>query len=184
MKAILKINYMDNKSEEQALSYPLKDYRSDFRHRVLEIKDGDFMTHEDGVVFIYKENAGDYAHYYAYAKLRTEELYFNDECYNRYYGNLSECDFSTPDEIERFNKLLEGEGEEWDAENKQFVKRRWRTEEGGEYFMIDFLSLKIFNVNEDNDFADNNNYSFGNYFQTKEEAEAKLKQIREVLKNE
>ena len=54
--------------------------------------------------------------------------------------------------------------------------KRWRAEEGGDYFCIDYGHVAL--STEEGDTVDDCRYNSGNYYRTREEAEFKLKSER------
>ena len=84
----------------------------------------------------------------------------------------------TPEEFQaEFEKL----GYVYDFETHTAHKKRWRANRGCEYFF--FSSL--LEVHTDIDIyasLDNKRYNIGNYFKTKEDAEAKVNEIKKLLK--
>lgn len=64
---------------------------------------------------------------------------------------------------------------------KYGVEKRWRAEKGDKYY---FISGSSFYIEDDYDMRDNiddERYEIGNYFKTKELAEKKVKEIKELL---
>lgn len=84
----------------------------------------------------------------------------------------------TPEEFQsEFEKL----GYVYDFETHTASKKRWRAEECCRYY---FFS-NLLEVKSDNDVYagfDNVRYDVGNYFKTKEDAEAKVNEIKKLLK--
>lgn len=66
---------------------------------------------------------------------------------------------------------------------KEFTIKRWRAKKGGKYFYTNHIYGIGFSFEHDC-MEDCERYDLGNYFETKEEAEAKAKQIRAVLRGE
>ena len=84
----------------------------------------------------------------------------------------------TPEEFQaEFEKL----GYVYDFETHTAHKKRWRAEKGCEYY---FFSNRL-EVNADIDIyvgLDNQRHNIGNYFKTEEDAEAKVNEIKKLLK--
>lgn len=84
----------------------------------------------------------------------------------------------TPEELQaEFDKL----GYVYDFETHTASKKRWRANKGCEYY---FFS-NLLEVHIDNDAyagLDNIRYNAGNYFETEEDAEAKINEIKNLLK--
>lgn len=64
---------------------------------------------------------------------------------------------------------------------KYGIKKRWRAKEGDIYFFILNGMFTIGKVREDGTYIHNARYKLGNYFKTKELAEEKVKEIKELL---
>lgn len=86
------------------------------------------------------------------------------------------------------NNILPFEGnEELLGKVGDLKPKRWRAEKDEYYWFIDSytcVTAKIFKSREDNSYVDNIRYADGNYFQTKEQAQDKLEQIKQIWKNE
>ena len=86
-------------------------------------------------------------------------------------------------EIQELNNQLEAEGKRWNPNTMQIEKLRWKPIEDTKYFHI-IITGSIAQIDDyiwNNDEVDRDLYKLGNCFKTKEEAEAKLKQIKEIL---
>lgn len=66
---------------------------------------------------------------------------------------------------------------------KYGIQKRWRAEKGGVYYVIAILG-DIASLIENNTKFEEKLYRIGNYFQTEEEAEQKLKEIKNLLRGE
>lgn len=90
---------------------------------------------------------------------------------------------ATPEEIQELNDQLAAEGKRWNPETMQIEKRRWKPIEGESYFTIVIGGgdswVSQYTWQSDN--IDNHVYVTGNCFRTREEAEAKLEQIKKLL---
>lgn len=87
---------------------------------------------------------------------------------------------ATPEEIKELNDQLTTEGKRWNLDTMQIEKLRWKPKKRDKYYYIRSKG----NVNSafwHKGSVDIHRYKFGNCFQAKEEAEAKLKQIKEIL---
>lgn len=90
---------------------------------------------------------------------------------------------ATPEEIQELDDQLAAEGKRWNPDTMQIEKLRWKPQYGEYYYRIDsdlgkWAILKIWWSDLT---VDINSWQEGNCFQTKAEAEAKLKQIKEIL---
>lgn len=93
------------------------------------------------------------------------------------------CRYATPEEIQELNDQLEAEGKRWNPVTMQIEKLRWKPMEDTTYFniLITGGATQIIPYVWRNDTIDRNLYNLGNCFKTKEEAEAKLEQIKKLL---
>ena len=64
---------------------------------------------------------------------------------------------------------------------KYGIIKRWRAKEGDVYFFILNGMFTVGKVRESGTYIDNTRYKLGNYFRTKELAEEKVKEIKELL---
>lgn len=64
---------------------------------------------------------------------------------------------------------------------KYGIKKRWRAKEGDIYFFILNGMFAVGKVREDGTYIHNTRYKLGNYFKTRELAEEKVKEIKELL---
>lgn len=91
--------------------------------------------------------------------------------------------YATEDEKKLLFDALAKEGKRWCAEKKQIEDfPRWRAEEGKEYFYVTFRGT-VKECTDNRLVSDNECYSIGNYFKTREAAERVAEQIREIFKN-
>ena len=92
-----------------------------------------------------------------------------------YYRSIEKL---TPEEFQaEFEKL----GYVYDFKTHTASKKRWRAERGGEYcFFSNLLEVHIdIDIHAS---LDDKRYNIGNYFKTKEDAEAKASEIKKLLK--
>ena len=89
----------------------------------------------------------------------------------------------TPEEQKEFDDFCKSQGKIWNKETLQWEKLRWKPKDGEYYFTIvtSMGNLKIHHYMWTNDHSDKTIYKIGNCFKTKEEAEAKLEQIKKLL---
>lgn len=148
-----------------------------------ELNDGDCLTHEDGTIVIYKEGDSEplLENMYFHAYYANEVLHFQNSI-SSYYDYISRgYRFSTSEEKKRINNILSENGVYYDEKEKCLKKKRWRAVIGNSYYYINFDSFEVF-VETESDFSeDNKRYKNLNYFQTKEEAEKKLFEIKAAL---
>lgn len=79
------------------------------------------------------------------------------------------------------NEVLSENNLYYDEKEKCTKKLHWRAIIGNSYYYINFDSFEVF-IETESDFSeDNKRYKNLNYFQTKEEAEKKLFEVKAVL---
>lgn len=150
--------------------------------KIRTLKDGDIIT--------IKDHNGD-----------TWQSIFKEIIDNRIYSYFSlDCDgelykkgpighpnqilsirYSTTEERQTlFDKIEQQEHKKWNAETKKFDNVRWRANEGENFWCVnEFMDIEEhFSHNGYNDIY---LFSVGNYFQTKELAEAAANKIKELL---
>lgn len=150
---------------------------------LMELNDGDCLTHEDGTILIYRECERKDTKVAYHAILRYgEKLHTYKNGYPfTYYDLIPDYRFSTVEGKKRINNVLSENGLYYDEKEKCLKKLRWRAVIGNSYYYINFDSFEVF-VETESDFSeDNKRYKNLNYFQTKEEAEKKLFEIKAVL---
>lgn len=156
-------------------------YDSDYY--LMELNDGDCLTHEDGTIVIYKESEEDplLKNMYFHACYKNGRLHLSKRA-SSFYDYVS-CGyrFSTEEEKKRINNALSENNLYYDEKEKCLKKLRWRAVIGNSYYYINFDSFEVF-IETESDFSeDNKRYKNLNYFQTKEEAERKLFEIKAAL---
>ena len=92
------------------------------------------------------------------------------------------CRNATPEEIQELNDQLEAEGKRWNPDTMQIEKLRWKPNKNDIYYYISSVGWFITNETWYNWTHDIEHYEMGNCFKTKEEAEAKLEQIKQILR--
>lgn len=152
-----------------------------------ELNDGDCLTHEDGTILIYRECKRENikVSYHAFLRHGEEPLHIhqNEDPFT-HYDLIPAYRFSTEEEKKRINNILSENGVYYDEKEKCLKKLRWRAEKNCMYYYINFSDLNSFCVTssmEMFDYIDNSRYKNLNYFQTKEEAEKKLFEIKSVF---
>lgn len=100
-----------------------------------------------------------------------------------YWDTENICRNATPEEIQELNDQLAAEGKRWNPDTMQIEKLKWKPMEDTTYFNILITGgvTQIIPYTWRNDTIDRNLYKLGNCFKTKEEAEAKLEQIKKLL---
>ena len=148
-----------------------------------ELNDGDCLTHEDGTILIYRECEREDTKVAYHAILRYgEKLHTYKNGYPFiHYDLIPAYRFSTLEEKKRINNVLSENGLYYDEKEKCLKKLRWRAVIGNSYYYINFDSFEVF-IETESDFSeDKKRYNNLNYFQTKEEAEKKLFEIKAAL---
>lgn len=158
---------------------------------LMELNDGDYLTHEDGTILIYRECehkvvsvCKNFPKVGYHASLRHGEeplhTYQNEDSFT-HYDLIPAYRFSTSEEKKRINDVLSKNGLYYDEKEKCLKKLRWRAVIGNSYYYINFDSFEVFVETESDFLRDNKRYDNRNYFQTKEEAEKKLFEIKAAL---
>ena len=103
--------------------------------------------------------------------------------YNQYWTESSSMRNATPEEIQELNDQLAAEGKCWNPDTMQIEKLRWKPIKNTRYFYISITGgiAIVDDYTWMDDDIDRNFYEIGNCFKTKEEAEAKLEQIKKLL---
>lgn len=104
--------------------------------------------------------------------LKSKGFWSNDACRN-----------ATPEEIQELNNQLEAEGKRWNPDTMQIEKLKWKPKYGDDYYRIvfDLGKLAILKLWWSNLTVEINAWQENNCFKTREEAEAKLEQIKKLL---
>lgn len=152
---------------------------------LVKLKDGDYLTHEDGTIMIYKECKEYISKVSYHVYLRNNELHFLQTGVSfSYYDFIPSHRFSTEEEKKIINSALAEKGFFYNTESKRIEKIRWRAKKDCMYYYIDFSGPNPFCVTsriEIFDYIDNYRFDVHNYFQTEEEAKKKLSEIKLVL---
>lgn len=132
-------------------------------------KDGDILATDEGEFCVLKGTAGPSTPYF--------------DAYLAYTGTEAhKWHLATEEEVAKFHEYLhDKEGKEWDAEKRQLVDWKWKPKKGERYWFIGYYGV-IRSYVWNNDIADINFLDFGNYFETKEEAEKMAEKVKKLLK--
>ena len=152
-------------------------------------KDGDFLVDMLGNVFICKIcdvinpyhgcYCGEYEDYTICVTVSSNWV-AKEGC--RYATESEKQDrYATESEKQEFLEKLKEAGYTWNAEKKCLEEYVWKPKRDEEYFFIG-IDLKIYSNHYYDTYIDYLLIPIGNYFQTKEQAEKKAKELREVLK--
>lgn len=153
---------------------------------LMELNDGDYLTHEDGTILIYRECEREDIKVAYHALLRYgEKLHTHKNGYPFiHYDLIPAYRFSTLEEKKLINNVLSENGLYYDEKEKCLKNLRWRAKKDCMYYYIDFNGPNPFCVNshiEKFDYIDNYRFDVHNYFQTGEEAKKKLDLIKSIL---
>lgn len=148
-----------------------------------ELEDGDYLTHEDGTIVIYKEGDSEplLENMYFHAYYKNGSLHLPKKTSSFYDYVSCGYKFSTKEEKKRMNEVLSENNLYYDEKEKCFKKLRWRAKTGDSYYYIDWDRFTIYTTMEAGNESDNLRYKNLNYFQTKEEAYTKLFAVKSVL---
>lgn len=161
----------------------IKDKIITVEKEVQEFKDGDFVALNNVgvkflIIYIYKSKRGCSSTYYHAAT-------YNVYCENHVsYNDWCVCDearIATEEEKQFLLDALHADGKDWDAENKRIIEYRWQPKVGEYYYTLD-SSFTPYSIPFREDSLDRQLLKIGNCFKTEEEAEAKAKEILEILK--
>ena len=162
--------------------FPSKDHRVWDDEAIMIIrppKKGDYLISENNNCFIYNgiHEFGKYGAIVGVIKGGYITFDLDDKSAN-FTSQVAR--YATPEEIEEFDKLLKSKGYYFDKEKLELQKYRWRADLNKKYHYIDARG-NVCCASEDNMLADSDRFSFGNYFETPEEAAEVLKQVKELL---
>lgn len=148
-----------------------------------ELNDGDCLTHEDGTIIIYKESEGEplFENMYFHAYYKNGSLHLPKNTFSFYDYVKCGYRFSTAEEKKCMNNVLSENKLYYDEKEKCLKTLRWRANINNSYYHIDFGSLVVSQAMEEERTVDILRYNNLNYFQTKEEAEKKLFEIKSIL---
>lgn len=150
--------------------------------QLAELNDGDCLTHEDGTIVIYREIEEEplLKNMYFHAVYKNGSLHLPKN--TSFYDHVKcRYRFSTTEEKKFMNNVLSENKLYYDEKEKCLKMFRWRAVKGDSYYYIDLNFLTVSQAIEKEDIVDKNRYNILNYFQTKEEAEKKLFEIKSVF---
>lgn len=134
-----------------------------------------------GFVFIYKDDLTAEANFYVAIFLKTNKIYLPD---GGHIGYVSQLRPATEQEKKKFFDKLAEEGYEFDFENKELVKLKWKPKEGEEFWFplyyaspSDFKPLKsLLDKGRDKAILDK-----GWCFKTREECKEFCNRLNDVI---
>lgn len=97
-----------------------------------------------------------------------------------FIGSATKISPVTPEEQQAFDDFCKSKGKIWNKEKLQWENYRWKPNFKDTYYFI-FTTGEICKDSWDDLIVDYDRYKFGNCFQTLAKAEAKLKQIKQIL---
>ncbi len=178
----LKLNSGDVITIPDGCRAVIKDKIITFEKEVHEFKDGDFVSLSNlggKFLIIYKSKRG------------FSDAYYHAATYNGYCENYvvsyndwcvyDDARIATEEEKQLLLDALHADGKDWDDVNKRIVEYRWQPKDGEDYYVINTL-FKVLRFTWQSYSFDFDLLKSGNCFKTKEEAEAKAKEILEILK--
>lgn len=180
------IYFIDHKGEidyEYLDTEPAQIIMDNYREiKLPEWKDGDILIKNDGTCYkIFSEYVShDITSFYAYSISISINGTISKASDGIVVCNIKNYRLTTSEEKVNFHKLLHKYGKEWNAKKKQLVDWKWKPKVGESYFFID--SLGDIHKGMISSYGNKKLFDSGNYFQTKEEAEAMTKKIKKLLK--
>ena len=116
--------------------------------------------------------------YYHVSTKKFSILAYNDF----WFKDCNKFRNATPEEIQELNDQLEAEGKRWNPDTMQIEKLKWKPMYDDKYYCVNLASLSFVVCHTwTGDTVDYDYYNQNNCFKTKEEAEAKLEQIKQIL---
>lgn len=155
-----------------------------FEEDKFEPKDGDFVCSisipsGERCTFIFKHDDGN-GKYRCHAGIDGGGNFrIPIRCFD-HYSNI-DGGYATKEEKQCLLNELNKNGYDWDAENKQVVKKLWRAEAGERYWFVNRINVDW--GYGQRSLLSNSHYNDGNYFSTKEEAQKYADKFKEILKN-
>lgn len=147
-------------------------FEKEEKEEVREFQDGDVLRSiYDHEVLIFK-------------KKTDREYFYSHYNYSGKDNNTWLIDafrHATEEEKQLLFAKMKEQGLRWNDEEKRVESRRWRAEDGKDYFRVGNQG-NIMVSKEDGHCADLNRYEFGNYFCTSKQAEEAAKRMKEVLR--
>lgn len=142
-------------------------------------KDGDFLVSSLGSIFIYNSYNVDSNICASYCGTYPSDIL--RYTFSNNWANKEGCRYATEFEKQAFLERLKDAGYTWNAEKMCLEKYVWRPKIDEKYYWIG-PNMKVYSLTYSNSAFDNNMISINNDFQTKEQAEKKAEELREVLK--
>lgn len=135
-----------------------------------EFKRGDFLASKNSnKKVIFKEYQGE----------ESFVSFFSNTELNNYGWYPPFFRLATPEEKAELIEFMRENGKDWDEAKCEVVDYRWRAEKGENYSIVASGGIDI--LKEVGDSADDDLYSYGNYFKTKELAEIALQKRNELF---
>lgn len=150
---------------------------------LMELNDGDYLTHKDGTILIYRKCEREDTKVAYHAFLRYGEklyTYKNGDPFT-HYDLIPTYRFSTVEEKKRINDVLSENGVYYDEKEKCLKKLCWRAIIGNSYYYINSDSMEVLAATEMDSEEDRMRYGNFNYFPTRQIVERKLFEIKSIL---
>lgn len=149
-------------------------------------KDGDILINKSRTEYTIFKGYSYGTIFYTYSfsiRIDKEDIirYRSNEGENLYENE--DFRLATSEEVEQFHNILHKYHKEWDAERKQIVDWEWKPKKGEKCWIVDYYG-DINSLIWNDGFVEKKILDFGNYFQTKEEAEFAAEKIKKLLKGE
>nr|DAM65302.1 MAG TPA: hypothetical protein [Caudoviricetes sp.] len=150
-------------------------------------KDGDILiddakpndaTHK--IIMIYKGERNSEGAYKSYILMNLSGLLVQGCCCWRCMPRR-EIRLATEEEKQELFDVMKEKGLRWNAAEKRVEKVRWRAEKYESYYFV----RTVFDIGRATEVGweeDNDNYNLGNYFRTREQAQAAAEAIKDVLR--
>ena len=130
---------------------------------------------------IYRRSELGHIYDYGYKKIADSTLYTVIDDFSWYTAGVIISPV-TPEEQQAFDDFCKSQGKIWNKEKLQWEKYKWKPMYGDKYYCVNLASLSFVVCHTwTGDTVDYDYYNQNNCFKTKEEAEAKLKQIKQIL---
>lgn len=163
----------------------IDDNKITIKEKIKDFKDGDVIIsdflgpYELKIIMIYNGTRSNDGGYNCYVfRNHNGKIKINDNACNYSYT----VRLATEKEKQELFDYMRDVGLQWNAEEKQVEKLRWKAKNGEYYYHINGDGFA--SVMKDTDYiSDRYRYNFGNYFRTKEQTEEAAKRVQETLLN-
>lgn len=147
---------------------------------------------EAGDILVCKDMPDVFAVFLSFQEESLNQFFRSALCFSACEGVLKKrfplrmCDYrkATYSEIEYFQKLLQARGLEWDTFSGELVPYKPEPLDSVPYYYIDALGKVGYCEFDESDLQSDDVLLSGNYFQTRELAEEKAREVRKLLRGE